>query len=229
MIEEISQKRHLKGILLTLGVCALEFLITALYLYPKSQRGELVSVSRATENLLGAFRQSIIPFLFPAVLLVLFVLLLKKDFSKQLYMTMRGNWQRIAAIVLCAATMGLTVYCLIVKEDRISILFSLLYYYIFVAFTEEFVCRDVCTFFLRDAAWPVRYLIPNICFAFLHVFSYADWSGITGIYLIRFLTSGLPGYVVMGCVFQLLKEKSGTIWLPVLLHGLMDFSIVLKY
>ena len=33
----------------------------------------------------------------------------------------------------------------------------------------------------------------------------------------------------MGCVFQLLKEKSGTIWIPILLHALMDFSYVLKY
>ena len=223
------KKKHLQGILLTVGICAVEFLITAFYLYPKGLHGELLSVRHASENLPGIFIQSVIPFLFPVALLILFVLLLKNDFPKQMYMTLQGKWQRITAAVLCTAAIGLAVYCLITKEDRASILFSLLYYFVFVSFSEEFVCRDICTYFLRDSAWPVRYLIPNICFAGLHLFMYAGWSEITDAEVLHFLTSGLLGFTLIGCVFQLLKEKSGTIWLPVLLHGLMDFSAVLKY
>ena len=48
--------------------------------------------------------------------------------------------------------------------------------------------------------------------------------------LINFLFNGvLLGYVLGGCLLQLLKEKSISIWLPVLLHCLMDYSIILKY
>ena len=223
------KKQTVRGILFTLGICAAEFCVAAFYLYPKSRNGELLSVSRASENLPGIFMQNLISFLIPAVLLILFALYLKKEFASGLNLTLRGKWQRITAGILVAAALGVTVYCLVVKEDRVTILFSLLYYFVFIAFAEEFVCRDVCTYFLRDASWPIRYLIPNICFAVLHVFAYANWSEITGAYLLRFFSSDMLGLVAMGCCFQLLKEKSGTIWLPVLLHGLMDFTVVLKY
>ena len=98
-----------------------------------------------------------------------------------------------------------------------------------VAFGEEFVIRDACTFILRGASWPLRYLLPNFFFALLHIFNYAGWGEISGSVLLSFLFNGVMGYVVGGCLLQLLKEKSGSIWLPVLLHCLMDYSIVLKY
>lgn len=41
--------------------------------------------------------------------------------------------------------------------------------------------------------------------------------------------NGVLGYVFGGCLLQLLKEKSGSIWLPVLVHCLADYSIILKY
>ena len=56
------------------------------------------------------------------------------------------------------------------------------------------------------------------------------WDAINGGVLINFLFNGvLLGYVLGGCLLQLLKEKSISIWLPVLLHCLMDYSIILKY
>ncbi|WP_329887474.1 CPBP family intramembrane glutamic endopeptidase [Pseudoramibacter faecis] len=213
------RKKQISGILLTLGVFAVEFLITAAYLYPKARRGELFSARRASTDLPALFLQSLIPFLFPAALLVLFALLLKKDFAPKLYLTLHGTWQRVTALVLCTAILGITCYCLIVKADSAAVLFSLLYYLVFIAFAEEFVCRDVCPYFLRNFSWPVRYLIPNICFAILHVFAYANWDKIGGAYLFRFVSSNLLGLAVGGCLLQLLKEKSGTIWLPVLLHA----------
>ena len=146
-----------------------------------------------------------------------------------MYLRLEGKWQRITAGALLLGILVLAGYCLIVKEDRVSILFSLLYYSVFVAFAEEFLCRDACAWFLRDFDWPVRYLIPNVCFALLHVFYAAGWQRITGAALFRFATSDLLGYAIGGCLLQLFKEKSGTLWLPVLLHTLMDYSVVLTY
>ena len=78
------------------------------------------------------------------------------------------------------------------------------YYLVFIGFGEEFLCRDVCTDFLWEASPPVRYLVPNLCFAMLHLFARTGWGVIA-------------------------KEKSGSLWLPVLLHALMDYSVVLTY
>ena len=217
------------GILLTLAVFGAEFLMTALYLWPKSLRGELIPVRRASEDLPAAFRQGMIPFLIPLCLFLLFAALLKRDFPVRMYLRLDGKWQRIAALVLAAGILGLTAYCLIVKENRITVLFSLFYYVVFVGFGEEFVCRDVCTDFLRNAPRPIRYLVPNLCFAMLHLFERTGWGTVTGADLVRFLTADLAGLTVSGCLFQLFKERSGTIWLSVLLHALMDYSVVLTY
>jgi len=223
------KNKHLWKLLLPIGLCAVEFMIMACYLYPKAQSGELLSVRHASENLSGILGQSVVTFLFTATLLILFALHLKKDFARQMYLRLEGKWQRITAGTLLFGILVLTGYCLIVKEDKVSILFSLLYYSVFVAFAEEFLCRDACTWFLRDFDWPVRYLIPNVCFALLHVFYAVGWQQVTGAALFRFAASDLLGYAIGGCLLQLFKEKSGTLWLPVLLHTLMDYSAVLTY
>jgi len=77
--------------------------------------------------------------------------------------------------------------------------------------------------------FSLRYLLPNLFFALPHLFNYAGWGEISGEVLLTFLFSGLLGYIFSGCLLQLLKEKSGSIWLPVLLHCLLDYSVILKY
>lgn len=121
----------------------------------------------------------------------------------------------------------ITFVALVMKEDKITVLYSLLYYTVFVAFTEEFVVRDVCVYLLRAENKWVHYLVPNLLFAGMHLFAYADWGKITLSYVISFVTSQMLGLVVIGCLFQFLKEKSGTIWVPVLVHAILDYSIVL--
>lgn len=82
---------------------------------------------------------------------------------------------------------------------------------------------------LRTEKSSLRYLIPNVLFATMHIFSYAGWGMITLHYLITFVFSQMLGLIAMGCIFQFLKEKSGTIWVPVLVHAILDFSVVLGY
>lgn len=147
-----------------------------------------------------------------------------------MYMNLKGKWQKITALILGVMILGLTIYGLVVKQDKSAVLFSLFYYLVIIAFAEEFVIRDVCTYFLRDASWPLRFLVPNSLFALMHLFVYAGWGKISGSILLRFLFNGaFLGYVFSGCMFQLFKEKSGSIWLPVLLHCLLDYSVIINY
>ena len=223
------KKKEVLGVFAVFGIGALEFLITFL-LYRGVRSGTVISVRQAAAQPAAFLLQCLRECLLPAVLLILFAALLKKDFSSALYFRLRGKWQRAAAAVLIAAILGFALYGLVTKQDKASVLISLLYYLVVVAFSEEFVIRDVCTYLLRDSSWPLRYLLPNAIFALLHLFLYAEWGEIGAEVLIRFFTTGtFFGYVSMGCLFQLFKEKSGSIWLPVLLHGLMDYSVILKY
>ncbi len=223
------KRKTVLGVLAVLGIGMLEFFIT-FQLYRGIQSGSVISVRHAAAQPVLFLLQCLRECLLPALLLILFAALLKKDFSSALYFRLRGKWQRAAAAILIAAILGFTLYGLVTKQDKASVLISLLYYLVVVAFSEEFVIRDACTYLLRDSSWPLRYLLPNAIFALLHLFLYAEWGEIGAEVLIRFFTTGtFFGYVSMGCLFQLFKEKSGSIWLPVLLHGLMDYSVILKY
>lgn len=52
-------------------------------------------------------------------------------------------------------------------------------------------------------------------------FSYANLGAITVPYVISFVSSELLGLLTMGCIFQFLKEKSGTLWTAVLVHAIL--------
>ena len=106
---------------------------------------------------------------------------------------------------------------------------KLLYYTVFIALEEEFLIRGICVYWLKDENNYIRYLVPNILFAAMHLFSYASWGEITPVYVFSFITSQMLGLILTGCIFQYLKEKSGTIWIPVLVHAILDYMVVLSY
>lgn len=201
------KKKAVLGVLVVLGIGALEFFSTFL-LYRGVQSGVVVSVRLAAEQPAAFLLQCLLECLLPAVLLILFAVMLKKDFASALCFGLHGKWQRTVAAILTAGIVGFTLYGLVTKQDKASVLVSLLYYLVVIAFSEEFVMRDACTWFLRDSSWPLRYLLPNAIFALLHLFLYAEWGEIGGEVLVRFFTTGtFLGYVLMGCLFQLFKEK----------------------
>ena len=162
------------------------------------------------------------------ILLGMMLFKLRKKFVREMYLNISGDWQKKVAAVLLAVLAGVTVFCLITKEDKVTILYNLLYYVIFTAFTEEFLIRDVCTWILRTEKKSVRYLVPNLAFGAMHLFSYANWGEITLPYVVTFVTTEMLGLVCTGCGSDL-ERRSGTIWLTVLLHGLMDYLVVLSY
>ena len=46
-------------------------------------------------------------------------------------------------ILLAVVLAGIAAYAFATKSDKITVIYSLLYYVMFIAFTEEFVVRDV--------------------------------------------------------------------------------------
>ena len=227
MTMQAGKRPILPGILGAVGVCLGELPVMLLF-YEKSLAGELISVSQASAHLGAAVCQSLLTFLYPAALLIAFSLALKKNFAGEMNLRLSGRWQRITALVLGLALLGLTGYGLLSGKDPVTVWFALIYYLVTVAFEEEFIVRGAAVWFLRNAPAPVRYLVPNVCFALLHVFSYAGWEKLSAAYLLHFLTSDLLGLTLMGCFFQWLKEKSDSIWIPVLLHALLDYTALLK-
>lgn len=197
--------------------------------YTWKRKGTAILVRAASYNISGIFIQNLIVSAVPILLFLICLFVLKRQFWNEMYFKVYNTKQKIIIAVLAAVLIVITLYCLIAKTDKITVLYNLLYYTVFIALAEEFVVRDVCVYLLRNQKDSIRYLIPNILFAAMHIFSYAGWGKITAQYLISFVLSQMLGLVAMGCMFQFLKEKSGTIWVPVLVHGALDFLIVLGY
>ena len=224
----MEKKRRIK-ILAVVLICAVDILWAAGLIYFWKEKGIILSVRNASANLPGIFLQNLAVNLPTLILLGMMLFKLRKKFVREMYLNISGDWQKRVAAVLLAVLAGVTVFCLITKEDKVTILYNLLYYVIFTAFTEEFLIRDVCTWIQRTEKKSVRYLVPNLAFGAMHLFSYANWGEITLPYVVTFVTTEMLGLVCTGCAFQILKERSGTIWLTVLLHGLMDYLVVLSY
>lgn len=229
---ERGQNRALPRLWRILAVAAIhaaEISWAAWYMYRLRERGQLLGVWSASADPLGLLGQNLVESLVPLLLFLSFFILLKKDFADAMFLRLRGKPRRIAAAALSAVLLGIMAWSLVKKTDRYAVVYALFYYLVLIAFAEEFVTLGVCVWLLRDEDWPLRYLLPNVCFALIHLFSHADWGTITLSYAMQFLFTQVPGLVVTGCMMQLLKEKSGTIWLPVLLHAIMDYAAVLKY
>lgn len=221
-------------IILIILICAVDLLWSAHFIYDWKQAGTVISVRNASQDIPGIVLQNMIVAAIPIVLLIIFAVILKGRFADEMYMRLSRNGKvrivQIRIIILLTVVLaGIAVYAFATKSDKITVLYCMLYYVVFIAFTEEFVVRDVCTYLLKNENGYVRYIVPNVVFAVMHIFAYAGWNDITVNYVISFVTSQMIGLVLVGCFFQFLKEKSQIIWIPVLVHGIMDYLVVLSY
>lgn len=212
------------------AICALDLLCGAGYMcFINTHGGTLLSVRQASDNLRGILTQGLITTACPFFLFLSSLFILKNNFLDAMFLRIRGKKQIIPVALLAFVLMAMTVTCFIIKEDRVTILYNLFYYLVLIAFTEEFVVRGLCVYLLKDFSWKIRYLIPNMAFGFMHIFAYANYGNLTADYILHFLTSSLLGLVASGCLLQFLKEKSGTLWVPVIVHAICDYSAIFLY
>ena len=104
-----------------------------------------------------------------------------KKFISEMYLKISGKKQKTTVLILTAILGAVTVFCLITKADKITILYNLLYYTVFIAMEEELLVRGICVYLLKDENNYIRYLVPNILFAAMHLFSYTNWGFISSI------------------------------------------------
>ena len=210
-------------------ICTADILTAAYFIYTWKQNGTVISVRNASDNIPGIFCQSLAVSMAAILVILIFFIILRKNFVSEMYLKISEKKQKITVFILTAILLAVTVFCLITKADKITILYNLLYYTVFIALEEELLVRGVCVYLLKDESNYIRYLVPNILFAAMHLFSYANWGKITSVYVFSFITSQMLGLVLTGCIFQYLKEKSGTIWITVLVHAILDYMVVLSY
>lgn len=215
--------------LLILLVSLSDIAWAARLIYRWQVAGTMIFVRDASSAFGTALTQQLILAAVPILMLVIAWAVLKDRFAEEMALTISGKKQWAIVLILIGVLLCETVVALIIKGDPGTVLYSLLYYTVFISFTEEFVIRGVCVRLLKEEKPWLRYLWPNCLFAMLHFFAYANWGEITASYALRFFTGRFLGLVAAGCGFQFLKEKSGTLWVPILLHAATDFGNVFTY
>ncbi len=216
-------------LLLILLICMADIIWVSRLIYRWQKAGTMIPARYGSAALPMAVSQQLILAAVPILLFVIGLAVFRDRFAKELALTVSGKKQCPLVLILVGALLCETVAALIVKADVGSVLYGLLYYTIFIAFTEEFVVRGICVRLLKEKNIWLRYLWPNCLFAAMHFFAYADWREITADYAFRFFTGSFLGLIAVGCVFQLLKEKTGTLWVPLLIHAALDFGNVFSW
>ena len=208
-----------------LVISAVNFFPVVYMLFRWKSAGVLIPSDHASLDLTARIIQDVKTLLVPVAILIVFFLILKKNFFTEMYLKVKGKKQWIPISVVIVLMLGTAAYSLITKEDKVSALYCLFYYTFVIAFSEEIICRGVCTYCLKNDKTAVRYLVPNLIFALLYIFSLSGWGNITGPFLFDFFKNYVPVTLGVGCLFQLAKEKSGTIWLPVLIHACYNYML----
>ena len=226
---QIQKKSLLFRTIIIVVITLSNMLVTAYCVYTWKSNGTLVSPSNCNNNIWRFLLQNIVILLPFIVLFLISLYLLKGRFADEMYLKVNGKYQKTVVFILSLVLLTFTIYCLFRQENKIRVALCLLYYLVFIAFPEEFLCRDVLTYLLKNEKAIIRYCVPNLLFGLSHVFSYSGWEKITVDSLTYFMTSQLLGLFGSGCLFQFMKEKTRTIWIPVLVHGFFDYTCILLY
>ncbi len=227
MSEKIKKWKAVSVVIVVIG---LELLFGPGFLYLLKSKGiEIYSASQASQYPGNILLQWGVLSIYPAILVLVVWLRRKQEFLKDMSLGIPGKKQKILVITMSAILLVMSIAATVKTGDVLLIVLNLLFYLAVVAFAEEFVLRGVCPFLLRNFPKFVIYLLPSVMFAGLHIFAYNGFQMLNMEYVMQFISSQMLGLIVSGIAFQLLKDYTGTLWIPILLHTILDFSAVFSY
>ena len=216
-----------KRIGLAVLIAALDLLLGPGALYAMKQTGvDVCLVSHAGEMPGQFLAQSLLLSVLPLSVFLLYAFKLRMGFADAMYLRVRG---RLAGICVGILALMLTIMAALAVRrtgDPLQVVLSLLYYLVFVALAEEFVTRGVLPYVLRGMDWKLQYLLPSFLFAMLHILAYNDFRPLDLEYLWHFARYHLLGLMASGCCLYIFKVRTGTLWVPILLHTMVDFMAV---
>ena len=158
--------------------------------------------------------------------IVIFLMItLKKINYKKLYFNLptKRLW-KIILIILVIICFALFIYGFSISHNIVKVLYSFIFYLIFVSVGEEFIFRCLIPFLQKDKIPKIiEWLLPNILFSLTHlIVLFVDTSGLNEISLITLIIY-LITTIIFGVVMELLKRKSGSLYVPILAHTIYDF------
>ena len=220
------QVSKLKKLLLVFLITALDLLCGPFLLMVLGRWGyPTYSVTQFDEYPGKVLLQTILLSVYFLILFLSFRYILKNNFLRDMGLLVNTHVQ-LQYLSLLGILLVISAAIAVRRTEKpFLILYGLFYFVFAVGFTEEFLIRGACVYLLKEFPWQIKYLLPNFLFAMLHIFAYTGFEPLTLEIFREFVTTQLWTLMASGCCLQLLKECTGTLWVPILIHGLMDFCI----
>lgn len=229
----MKKQKKLRWCVLTALIAAVDYSWALGYYGGLYRNGTLLSAAQVTmvtmETLPHILLQNILVNV-PEILVVaaVWICMGQGRFAREmgLAIPVKRHFVLLAAAGLCLLTL---FWALLFSGLRpLAVGYQWVYYLLLIAFTEELMFRGLLPYLVEKSGacgWAV-WVIPGILFACMHTLMPMVQNGFTIGGLVLHLLPVLGGYTAGHCAFYALRRWSGTLWLPVLLHGLLDFSSV---
>ncbi len=157
------------------------------------------------------------------VILLLAITLIRKKPLSELGITLRSP---VLIAVLSAAYLAMFIWN---GDYSAKGFYAAFFYLVVVAFSEEFVFRGfLFTAIDREFGFWIAAVISGLLFGAVHAFMPSIKYNYDTSRFIQEIMSNLLGQGILGgAVFALLYKKSKTLFVPVLVHAILDYSGVL--
>lgn len=223
--EKIKLKRlfHSK-VLFVIFIFFIYFALQIIYFRQLYIKGDLINLSNSSKYLSQILIQHLV--VNSPMIIILFVYLLKYK-SKALEkfsLNIKNKSTKIILICLFIVYLASLIRQIMIYKDYTTIVFKWFYYFFIVAFIEEFEFRAFIPYFLDGCNKYIQLILPNVLFAFAHSMLLFVF-GKPIIEIIGASLYNLIGYTIVGIFFELAKRKSGSLWVPVFIHSILDFGL----
>lgn len=154
------------------------------------------------------------------VILILAVILLSKRSLRELGFT---NKYRLESVLLLAVYIAMFLYH---GDFTVRGVYLAFFYLVIVAFTEEFIFRGFLFTQIEQAYdFEIGIIISGLFFGAMHGLLPTITSNGSLLDLLINISGKLLGQgIIGGGLFALIYKKSGTLFIPILIHAILDYS-----
>lgn len=205
-----------KNLLVPVLIGIVEFIWLYLIIYYTYKNNLLVSITGVTWNTI------ITKFLFDYLAMLLIPSIILIIYKKQFYDFQLCMNSKYEIIVL----LGVMIILFILhNEFGILGLYQFFFYLVVVAFGEEFIYRGFIYNKIKSNSKYLAIIISGVLWGVGHsvlptIISNGDLSQ-----LILSMFSEIGGGLLMGWYFIFLLEKSKSLWIPTLVHAILDYTV----
>lgn len=210
----------IRSILLPTSLTFLYVVFLYFYIAYSRENGLLISVKETGPiniglKFLGDFISSLL-----IVIVLLFITVIRKKPLSALGITLKSP------LIIFALFAVYLVMFLINGDFTAKGFYAAFFYLVVVAFSEEFVFRGyLFTAIDKEYGFWIAAVISGLLFGAIHGFMPSVVNGSDTIGLITSIMNNLLGQgILAGALFAMLYKKSKTLFVPVLVHAILDYS-----